>query len=179
MKKLLVLLLLYSHLFSFSIDESVLNIHATLLPKLALMDLKYQEKLKDGSLNIVIFYSKRNLISAKYLRRDILTSYPNGIKKSPIKVRLCPYRHVQTIKANIYYLMPATKEKMKKVLLLAQKNKILTFSYSKDDLAHGSILALNIGKKVKPIINLKALKESNISIRDVLLKISTVYKDKR
>jgi hypothetical protein len=91
MKKLLVLLLLYSHLFSFSIDESVLNIHATLLPKLALMDLKYQEKLKDGSLNIVIFYSKRNLISAKYLRRDILTSYPNGIKKSPIKVRLCPY----------------------------------------------------------------------------------------
>jgi hypothetical protein len=75
--------------------------------------------------------------------------------------------------------MPATKEKMKKVLLLAQKNKILTFSYSKDDLAHGSILALNIGKKVKPIINLKALKESNISIRDVLLKISTVYKDKR
>lgn len=175
MKKILLLLLFYSHIFALSIDESLLNIHATLLPKLALMDSNYKEKLNEGSLSIVVFYSRMNHASAKLLRKNILTKYANGIKNHPIKVTLLSYHHLRHTKGNIYYLMPADTKKIKEVLILAQKEKILTFSYLKDDLAQGSMIALSIGAKVKPILNLTAVKECKVSIRDVLLKISTIY----
>lgn len=178
MKKLLLFSLLYSHVFALSIDESLLSIHATLLPKLALMDSKYKEKLNKNSLNIVIFYSRTNYTSAKILRKNILHKYPNGIKTYPIQVALVSYTQIQNTKANIYYLMPTDEKEIKKVLLLAKKEKRMTFSYLKDDLAYGSMLALSIGTKVKPILNLRAVKESNIIFPDVLLKISTIYQNK-
>lgn len=178
MKKLLLLLLFCTHIFALSINESLLAIHATLLPKLALMDSKYEEKLNKGSLNVVIFYSKINHTSAKLLKKDILNKYINGIKGHPIKVILLSYKHLLSTEGNIYYLMPADKKKIKEVFKLAQKNRVMTFSYLKDDLAQGSMIALSIGAKVKPILNLTAVKECNVSIRDVLLKISTIYQNK-
>ena len=179
MKKIFLLLFFYSHIFALYIDESLLNIHATLLPKLAFMDSKYKEKLDNNSLSIIIFYSKNNYASATILQKSILKKYPNGIKNYPLKLLLLPYTVKQKIQANIYYLMPAEEQELKRVLEMAKREKVLTFSYLEENLAQGSTLALSIGVKVKPILNLAALKESNISIHDVLLKISTIYRKER
>jgi len=78
----------------------------------------------------------------------------------------------------ITFLKTIDEKEIKKVLLLAKKEKRMTFSYLKDDLAYGSMLALSIGTKVKPILNLRAVKESNIIFPDVLLKISTIYQNR-
>ena len=175
MKKILFLLFLYSHVFALYIDESLLNIHATLLPKLAFMDSQYKAKLDKDRLSIIIFYSKINYSSAQILQKNIEKKYPHGIKEHPIKLTLLPYRFKQKMQANIYYLMPANEKEIKQVVGLAKEEKILTFSYLEENLAQGSTIALSIGVKVKPILNLSALKECNITIHDVLLKISTIY----
>jgi len=175
-KYFLLLLILYSHSFALSINESLLTIHATLVPKLIFMDTHYREKLDNNALSIIIFHSKQTKKSAETLQKNINKRYPDGIKSYPIKVTLLPYSHKQAVGANIYYFLPADERKIKKIIAFAKEKKALTFSYLKENLAQGSIIALEIGRKVKPILNLSALKESNISVRDILLKISTIYK---
>ncbi len=40
------------------------------------------------------------------------------------------------------------------------------------------MLSLNISKKIKPIVNLNAIRASNITFRPVLLDISKIYVDR-
>jgi len=143
------------------------------------MDTNYKEKLDGNRLSIIIFYSKQTQVSATILQKDIQKRYPDGIKNHPIVIRLLPYSHKKAVRANMYYFLPADEKKIEKIIAFAKKEKAVTFSYLKDNLAQGSMLALGIGKRVKPIVNLSAVKESNISVRDVLLKISTIYKKRR
>ena len=49
MKALLLLAIFLSSLFAHSINESLLNIHATVVPKLPLMDYQFKEKLDDDN----------------------------------------------------------------------------------------------------------------------------------
>ena len=175
MKILLTLLFIFNTLFALTINESLLNIHAMLVPKIPLMDYKFKEKLNQDAISIIIFYDKINYKSAKLLKRKIDVKYTDGIKEHPIKVKLVSYnkvKMVRNLKANIYYLLPSNQKNIKNVLRSAKENSSLTFSYLKHTLKDGCMISLNIGKRVKPIINLEAIKSNNISLRPVLLDIS-------
>ncbi len=177
MKLLISLLIFCNMLFAHSINESLLNIHATIVPKLPLMDYKFQKKLKDNAILIVIYYDSIDYKSAKKLQYIINEKYKNGIKEYPIKTKLSLYNKKQGLKANIYYLFPSTNKNIKHTIQNAKINSAITFSYLQDDLANGCMISLDIGAKVKPIINLNAIKQNNISLRPVLLKISNIYVD--
>jgi hypothetical protein len=168
---------MFNTVFALSINESLLNIHATLVPKIPLMDYKFREKLNEDAISIIIFYDKINYKSAKLLKRKIDARYTNGIKEHPVEVTLISYKRaniVKNLKANIYYLMPSSKSSTKNVLKYAKQNNAITFSYLRHTLNEGCMISLNIGKKVKPIINLEAIKSNNISLRPVLLNISEI-----
>ncbi|NPA58940.1 MAG: YfiR family protein [Epsilonproteobacteria bacterium] len=172
MKFLLIISILFSTIFAININESLLSIHATLVPKIPLMDYKFREKLDNDAIKIIIYHDRATYKSAKLLKKKIDKKYKDGINKHKIETKLISYNKKQSLKANIYYLLPSTKSNIKKALHYAKENNAITFSYSKSTLSDGCMISLNIGKRVKPIINLEAIKSGKISLRPVLLDIS-------
>lgn len=140
------------------------------------MDYKLEQKLNNNTIYIIIYYSNSSYKGAKLLKKKIDLKYKNGLKKFTVKTKLLSYSNKKITKANIYYLFPSSNKNIKTVLKNALTVGAITFSYSKSMLALGSMISINIGAKVKPIINLDAIKTNNISLRPVLLNISDIYK---
>jgi len=164
--------------FALSINESLLKIHAVLLPKIVLMDYNFENKLRDNTITIAILYDANEYKSAVLLKEELQNRYQNRIKNYTIKTVLLPYSKVKYSSANLYYLLPSKKSNVKKVIQRAREQDALTFSYIASDLKRGVMLSLKIGAKIKPIINLKAVRSNNITFRPVLLKISHIYTTK-
>ncbi len=175
MKYFLILLILYSSLFGVTINDSLLKIHATLVPKIYLMDYRYREKIDNNSIVIALVYKDSDYKSALSLKDKIKLKYNNKIKSYNIEVKPTPYSKVDKVNANIYYLFPSTPKDIKKVIQKASDNQALTFSYLNDDLRYGVMASLKMGNKVKPLLNLNAIKFHNISFRPILLNISTIF----
>lgn len=175
MKTIILLLFFTSSIFGTSINESLLQVHATLIPKISIMDYKFKEKIKNDTLRIAIVYKNGNYKDASSLKNKIDTRYKNGIKFYKVEAEIIAYKNIKKMDANIYYLFPSNEKDIKNSIKQADKNSALTFSYLKDDLRHGVMMSLNISKKIKPILNLDAIRLHNISIRPVLIDISTIY----
>ncbi|MEA1891255.1 MAG: YfiR/HmsC family protein [Campylobacterota bacterium] len=177
MKTLILLLVLVGSIFGTTINESLLKVHATLVPKISLMDYKFKEKIKNNTITIAIMYKNNEYKDAKSLKKKIDTRYKNGIKSFKVSSKLVPYSDIAKTEANIYYIFPAEVSTIKKVVKQANKNSALTFSYLKEDLKHGVMISLNVSKKIEPILNLSAIKTHNITFRPVLIDISIIYNE--
>jgi len=175
MKILLLLLSLISSVFALSINDTLLKVHATLVPKIYLMDYKFQDKLKNNTITIAIMYHGNDYRDAKKLKNLILSRYENGIKSYKVEPKIVNYKEIQRVEANIYYLLPTVSQEIKEVVKKADTNDALTFSYLRDDLKHGVMISLNVSKKIKPLLNLSAIKSHKIVFRPVLIDISTIY----
>jgi len=81
MKTIFFILFLVTTSFAFTINDSLLKIHATLLPKVYLMDYNFKNKIQNKTIVIAILYSNKTYKSAKSLKEKIASSYPNGINK--------------------------------------------------------------------------------------------------
>ncbi len=176
MKKILLLLVLASTLFSLTINESMLKIHSVLIPKILLMDYKITDKISNSTMKIAIVYKNSEYKYAKSLKKKIDTRYKDGIKSFKIVTKLVKYRDVHKSDANIYYLFPSGPTDIEKTIKYADKNSALTFSYFRNDLEYGVMISLDISKKIKTVINLDAIKLHNISLRPILLEISSIYR---
>lgn len=175
MKYFILLLLFTTSIFGITIKDSLLKIHATLVPKLYLMDHAYKEKTNNDSIVIAIMHNKNDYKNALSLKEKIEAKYRAGLKSYTINTKLVQYSQIEQNNANIYYLFPTNNSNIKSVISKADQNNALTFSYLNSDLKHGVMISLNIGHKVKPILNLEAIKLHNISFRSVLLDISHIY----
>jgi hypothetical protein len=175
MKYFLILLYFTSSLFSLTINDSLLEIHATLLPKVPLMDYQFNQKCRENTIIIDLIYDEVDYLSALSLKKKIASKYKDGISSYKITTKLTLYTNINREMANIYYLFPTTSKNIKKAVNVASKNKALTFSYLKNDLKYGVMISLNSGTQVKPIVNLNAIKLNDITLRPIFLDISTVY----
>jgi len=175
MKAFILLLTLVSSIFAFSINESLLKVHATLLPKIYLMDYKFKDKIKDNTISIAILYHENEYRDAKKLKGLIQNRYRDGIKSYTVSPKLVNYKNIQTAEANIYYLFPTRSKEIREVVKKAATSDALTFSYQRDDLKHGVMISLNVSKKIKPLLNLEAIRTHKIALRPVLINISTIY----
>ncbi len=175
MRYFVLLSFLVSFVFGLSVNDSLLKIHAVLLPKIYLMDSGFQEKIKDNTIKIAILYDSNSYRDAIFLKEKIEDRYHGKIQDYTVKTVLSPYSKIERCNANIYYLFPTNIKNIKKTVKKAEKINALTFSYLNHDLKDGIVLSLEIGKKVKPIINLSAAKSADITFRPVLLKISHIY----
>jgi hypothetical protein len=164
-------------MYGLTINDSLLNVHATLIPKIMLMDYQFKRKIKDDSIVIDILYEPLNYKNAISLKNKIDVKYKNGIKSYKIETRLVAYSDENKPQANIYYIFPTTSENIEKVIEKSKINHALTFSYLEKDLQYGVMLSLDISKKIKPIVNLNAIRKSHITFHPVLLNISKIYVD--
>ena len=175
MKILFLIILSCATLFSTTINTSLLKIHATLLPKIYLMQYDLNNKIKDNTIRLTILYNQSTYKDAKTLKYMIEHKYNKHIKKYKLAVNILMYNSKKHINTNVYYLLPSSKKDIKDAVKLAKEDNALTFSYLKDDLKDGVMCSLSVAKKIKPILNLKAIKDNDISFRPILIKISSIY----
>jgi len=142
------------------------------------MDYDLKSKIDNNIIFITIFYNQNDYKSAKSIKQDMETKYEDGLSKYSLSIELVLYsdKDIDNLNSNLYYLFPADKDDIEKVLKVAKKTKALTFSYNEDDLKYGVMSSVLIASKVKPILNLDAIKLNNITFRPILLKISKIYK---
>ncbi len=165
-------------MFGFNINESLLKVHATLVPKISLMDYQFKHKLKNNTITIAIMYKNSEYKDALLLKNKINSRYKNGIKSYRVRSKIVPYSDIKSTNVNMYYLFPARSIDIKRAIKQAKLNTALTFSYLEDDLQYGVMMSLNVSKKIKPILNLNAIKTNKISFRPVLIDISNIYIEK-
>ena len=176
MKIILLFIALVSSIFGLSINESMLKVHSVLVPKILLMDYNIQDKVKNNTIRIAIAYTRSEYKYASSLKNKIDARYKNGIKTYKVVTELVKYKNINSVKANIYYLFPSNIKNIRNTIKQAHKNNALTFSYLKNDLKHGIMISLDIGKKIKTVLNLDAVKKHGMSLRPILIEISNIYR---
>jgi len=141
------------------------------------MDYDLKTKINKNTIFITLFYNQSDYKSAQSLKQNIETKYEDGLGKYSLSIKLVLYseKNIDNLNSNLYYLFPATKKEIQEVLKVAKKTKALTFSYNDDDLKYGVMSSVLIATKVKPILNLDAIKSNDITLRPILLKISKIY----
>ena len=175
MRIFFLLFTLSASIFALTINESLLKVHSVLVPKLYLMDYKFQDKLKDNTITVALVYKDSQYKDAKSLKKQMDLKYIHGIRTYKVNPILVHYTQVQEQQANVYYLFPSNQSDIEKAIKQANSAKALTFSYLTDDLQYGVMISLNIANKIKPILNLSAIQTNNITLRPVLIDISSIY----
>ena len=178
MKVIISIFLFYSFLFSKTIDNSLLDIHATIMPKVLLLEHNIEDKIINNKINITIAYEKNSYKDMKFLKKAIESKYPNGISGYEIEIDFINYDAFTKCKetTNILYIFPSSQKNINNIINEYRKCDAVTFASEKEYLENGAMISIDVGKKVKPIVNLKAVKRSGISFKPVLLSISKVYK---
>ena len=151
------------------------------MPKVLLLEKNIEQKIKNKTINIVIAYEKSNYKEMKYLTQEINKEYPDGISGYDIKISHFRYRDFKKcdINAEVLYILPSSEKNIKTVVEGYNSCKAITFASKKEYLRYKAMISIDVGKKVKPIVNLMAIKNSGIRFKPVLLSISKVFKDEK
>jgi len=178
MKIIFLILLLSTFVFSKTINNSLLKIHANIMPKVLLLEKNIKEKIKNNTINITIAYEESNYKEMKFLEQSIKREYPNGISGYEIKIEFIDYKAFKecNIDTNILYIFPSSKENIKMLIKGYNDCNTITFASDKEYLKYDAMISIDVGKKVKPIVNLVAVKKFGIAFKPVLLSISKVFK---
>lgn len=174
MKYLIILLSLLLSAATDIYNMDIIHIHAKVFPKLLLIDTEVEEKLVNGAIKIIIFYTEEDIKIANTLKEEMLHLYPL-LKEYPLEVVIKEYKQFDaTEAATAYYELLGEKESVIGVNQSAQKNSLITFSYDEDYLDYGTLMSLQINNKVAPSLSLESLKKSNIILRNIIYKIAKI-----
>lgn len=159
-------------------NSDFLKVEASFIPKVILMDYAYESHLKADTIELVILYEDPYFNDAQELQDLINQKFNKKLTNYTLNVKLFSYKQYNTndIFASMLYMFPTDNDCANKVIKKAKQNHIMTFTSSSSLMKLGAIFSLDIGKKVQPVINLEALKDSAIELRPILLKISQIYK---
>ena len=174
MRSLIIILFLLLNAFADSYNMNVINIHAKVFPKILFTDTKIEDKLVDGTIKIIILYTKNDIQVANTLKKEMLRFYPL-IKGHPLWISLQEYEQFDPAeRATAYYELLGDKESVIKVNKVAQKNALITFAYDSGYLDYGTLMSLYISNAVAPYISIKVLKQSNIVLDNIIYKIAKI-----
>lgn len=181
MKIIISLFLLLNYSFSKTLNDSLLDVHATILPKVVLLEYGIENKIKDKSINITIAYEKKNYKHMKFLERSISSKYSKGISGYDIDIELINYNDFKECNknTNILYLFPSSKKNIKNMIKKYKECNAIIFASIKKYLRYNAMISVDAGKEIKPIINLNAIKKSGINFKPILLSISKLYQEEK
>ncbi len=157
----------------------MLQIHAKIAPRIILMNknIKWDRSRK---IYITILYEEGDESSADLLKSYIRKNYPNGLKNRYIQISSILYDDFKNSPKNsLVFLFDSSEFKIDKVLAYCIKNHIITMSYSSTYLKDGVILSLHVGRNLKPYLNIKAAKQSEIIFKNTLLSVSKIFYEEK
>jgi hypothetical protein len=169
-----IVMVLITFAFADTYQENILNIHAKIFPKIILTDVNIKQKQLKNKIKILIVYRDEESRNAHYLKKKILEAYP-FLEQYSLDVGLVTYDTFDDhCDASVYYLLCAKPDEIQKIVNFAQENGRLTFAYERSYLDYGVSIALDVGKKVVPYINLESLKKSNITLENFIYQVAKV-----
>ena len=175
---LAALLLAGAESWAIGINDDILRIHATIVPRTVLMDYGFRDKLSGGSISVCILSMKKDFYSARNLKKYIHNQYANGLSNLRVTVTIGSYKKFlkkPLSPCTIYYLLPAPDHIILSAACHLKDSHSLIFSYDPDGLKNGAHVSIRIGYHVRPVLNLGALKDSGITLRPAIIKISEFY----
>ena len=160
------------------LKDDLLRIHANIVPKTVLMDYNFREKLVNGHITVSVLCMKKDMYYARNLKKYIESKYISGLEDLEVRVNIETYRKFAgkpCSPSTIYYLLPASDSVMRSALKHLENSHTIIFSYDPAKLRNGAHISLLIGYRVKPVLNLAALKSSGITLRPAIIRISDIY----
>ena len=161
--------------FNFVFGSDLL-IHSKVFTHILNYDRNLDKKIIDKEIKFIIIYNNALENDAKNLKNFILKKY-KSIKNHPLNIVLIKENNVKKdLKdATAIYLFNLSDEILDFVINFAIKNHIITFANKLEMLKRGVSIALSADRRVKPIINKKIIKKSDIQLNSTLLKVSKIY----
>ena len=173
MSKYIVILLLFSSMLCAKYyDNTIITIEAKLFPKIALLE----QSIKDSNsttLKITIV-ADDDFYEAKIFKKNILSNYPNPIRNKKIIVDISNFNTIKMKSTDAIIVLTHQPEKLKKIALWANQNKIVSFVYDSSNIKYGFLASIYIGKSTKPYLNKQTIIDYNFIFDAYFLQLSKI-----
>ncbi len=174
-RRTLFLILLCGSLQAYIYNDSLLIIYSKVVPRIMALDNTQRGGIQKRRL--CILYEKGDAPVAEKLREQMLQNLPSRLKNG-FSVEIGPYEETGSAEcagSTALMLLDARPEKIERALKLAERERLLTFSYSNSLLERGAAVSLMVGKEVYPVINIEAVKRSALKLDAALFQIARIY----
>ena len=144
-------------------------------------NLNYKNNISsDGSIYVDLLYQYDNE-QAKKLASG-LTSELTAINGVPVIVRslsLKQYFNSQQVPSiGAFITEKIDKNSLQQIIIKGQINQHILFSPFEGDVEKGVMAGLSVESRVRPYVNISALKQSNIEMKPFFIKVSKLYAPK-
>ncbi len=145
------------------------------MPRFILMSSQ-KEKIT-SEIQICILRNDIDQMTALTLSDAIKRNYPNGLQDYKINTLLSSYSGLDTCKdSQLLFMFNTNDQNIKKAVRFSSQNKILTLAYDAKLLESDVDMSLFLGRKITPYINHESLKNKDIKLNNILLRIAKIYK---
>jgi hypothetical protein len=172
-KFVFIYILFISTVFANTYDDLLLKTQISIFPKIGILDKNIDAKLINEKIIYTIVYEKDDFNIAKNIKTHTENIFFNGlIDTYSYKINLVEFESVDSdIKSTIFYVLNASKKKIKKISDIAIKNDIITFSYDISNLYNGILFSLAMEKSTVFYLNKETLAKEDINFATPLLRM--------
>jgi len=163
--------------------DTRINIGLKLFRAILAADLKIKNKVDgDKKLPLLLIYKDNSNKGKKYTKDLLALGKKNGlaqIKNIPIQVTSISYQSFLNGEydkpAGIFLLDKLSTDEITPISFYGINNQLIVYSPYDGDVEKNITAGLSIGARVRPIINVKNIKSSNIKIKPFFLKVTKKY----
>lgn len=174
---ILILLLSIStvNLYAFEYEKNKLEIFAKLMPRFVLMSSK--KKSIDQDIKICLVSDLNNEQFVTFLQKKL---EKNSIKNISNSITNTNYKNLHKCENNdLAFLFNTDTKNIINAAKFFQNKEILTVSYNSLFLQYNINISIYFGRKVVPYLNIKSLRENNIILDNILLRISKIFAENK
>jgi len=166
-----------------SYDERRSHVSIKLFRSLLAADLDLKKKLtEDGQISLYLIY-QNTLSNTENVSTKILGKNKKGIKKIPVITTslkiddLIKTEASLPVPSGIFLTERLSKDRLNKLIRYGIKHHIIVFSPFEGDVEKGIVAGVSIKARIKPLLNIRTLKQSQLQIKSFFLKIASRYED--
>ncbi len=167
---------LLQQLIGATYETSLLQIHAKIVPRIALM---LEPMPQRETVSIVLLCQSADLEAAENLKLLMERSYPSGLGKKTLQVHIERYNTFEKAgEGTLLFLFDAPEAVRSRVITYAVEEHFLCMSYNASYLKEGVHASLHLGRNVQPYLNLLSARQSGIIFQRTLISVSKIYNPK-
>jgi hypothetical protein len=155
------------------------DISLSIFPRIVAVDNDFRSKLSPANKVKLAFLYKEDDERAESLAKLLISKNKNigGMRVTTSTTSIKDMLRISTEEkpTAIFISERLNKKDLDKVVAFAEKNKFIVFSPFTGDVERGVTVGISVTNRVKPYFNIQALKNSNIDINALLMKMSKRY----
>ena len=167
----IALLLISFWLLAQDITDKIIKIEANLFTKIIFLDYDITKKMEQKRVILFIVYDTED---KKKIAKLFAQNIPSSFHKIPIIKKLISFQELPSNPPTAYIaiLSPQNLQKLQKRAIKEQR---LLFGYKPNDISF-SMITLEIGPRLFPVINASLLQKSHIELRPIIFKVAKIYR---